>query len=271
MGDIMLAASAFLGLLVMGAAMGSLFASVVDGGDDADLDDAGHGDERDTDIPEVVLDADAAPAEMPGLALEEPALDGRRDGTVSDPLVEAPHAAPQNAPGGTATSAPNNTASLRLDDFPAASLSELLFGVSAAGGQHPEPGGVDHAAGPAEEETAGQDLIEVEAAIILGEGPAIPHVTDFDTETDRLVLDFNGEKNAAPVIDLDVTTRPGDAIVLANGLAITLVANAPGMTEAHVLVNMVSPGDGPGTASPDESMQEGSFSLAPQAAAHYPP
>jgi Ca2+-binding RTX toxin-like protein len=95
-----------------------------------------------------------------------------------------------------------------------------------------------------QEETQGHDTVpheglqEVNDTIPFGTGPDIPFVSGFDVTTDRLILDFDGTKDEAPLIDIDLDSSPGNAVVRANGLAITLVDGATGMTSDHVDVVM---------------------------------
>ena len=53
-------------------------------------------------------------------------------------------------------------------------------------------------------------------------GPDIPLVADFDCATDRLILDFDGTEEEAPRITVDLETSPGNAVVEANGVAVTV-------------------------------------------------
>jgi hypothetical protein len=81
-------------------------------------------------------------------------------------------------------------------------------------------------------------LVDVLRVIELGPGPAIPLVTEFAPETDRLILDFEGEADDAPVIGVDLESSPGDALILADGVPVTFVAGATGLSTAHVDIVM---------------------------------
>ncbi|MEJ6392910.1 hypothetical protein V8J82_06580 [Gymnodinialimonas sp. 2305UL16-5] len=88
------------------------------------------------------------------------------------------------------------------------------------------------------------DMIEVESLTILADGTEVPFVDDFEPDTDQLVLDFDGSASDAPEIGIDTDSEPGAAIVLANGLPITLVEGATDMTPDHVRVVMSEDSDG---------------------------
>lgn len=84
----------------------------------------------------------------------------------------------------------------------------------------------------------GPDVHDVAATTPFGDGPDIPFVTGFDCDTDRLILDFDGTEDEAPAITVDLESSPGDAVVEANGTAVTLVEGASTLTPQHVDVVM---------------------------------
>ena len=109
-------------------------------------------------------------------------------------------------------------------------LEEFLFGPDALGAEEPEAALRE-----------ADDLLDVRETVPFGEGVAIPLVRDFDPATDRLVLDFTGTEQEAPYISIDLETSPGNAVVEADGTAVTLVLGASAMTPAHVDVVMNPP------------------------------
>ncbi len=84
----------------------------------------------------------------------------------------------------------------------------------------------------------GQDMLEVEALTQLQDGTDVSYIDGFDTETDSLVLDFDGTAEDAPMIEIDHTMEDGAAVVLANGIPVTLIEGAADMTPDHVRVVM---------------------------------
>jgi Ca2+-binding RTX toxin-like protein len=141
--------------------------------------------------------------------------DGNRDNPDDD--------APRDDAGDDAASAAETDVSTDL-------LDEFLFGPDTSGTDAPEDSLPDE-----------RDLLEVRETAPLGEGVEIPLVRDFDPATDRLVLDFTGTEEEAPFISIDLETSPGNAVVEADGTAVTLVLGAPTMTPAHVDVVMNAP------------------------------
>lgn len=202
----MLAATGFLGLLLMGAAVGGLF--------------AGADDSFDTGTDE-------------GDAPEDAAESGGRDGSDA------------HTGGGLAD--------LLLDDDVEEESGSLPHDFLDDGLTPPFAG----PATPAED-----DLLEIEDTTAFGEGPDIPFVSDFDCETDRLVLDFAGHEQDAPTITVDLESSPGDAVIEANGVAVTLVRDAPDMTPGHVDVVMAGqddtwPDDDDGVGEAGEGLSDG--------------
>lgn len=100
-------------------------------------------------------------------------------------------------------------------------------------------------------------FLEVEELTGLEDGSEVSFVTDFDTSTDELVLEFDGTSADAPEIEVDHDSEEGDAVVLANGIPVTLVEGATELTPEHVRVVMSGEeiADGPQVqpAAPDLS------------------
>lgn len=70
------------------------------------------------------------------------------------------------------------------------------------------------------------------------DGFDMPCIRDFDCNVGRLILDFEGTDDEAPEITIDLDTFPGDALVEANGVPVTFVADAADLTPDHVTVEM---------------------------------
>ncbi|MEJ6390236.1 calcium-binding protein [Gymnodinialimonas ulvae] len=83
-----------------------------------------------------------------------------------------------------------------------------------------------------------QTLLDVTETITLPNGSEVPLVSDFESETDLLVMEFDGAEGDAPEITVSSNTESPDKIVEANGLPITLVQDAPDFTEKHISVVM---------------------------------
>ncbi len=87
-------------------------------------------------------------------------------------------------------------------------------------------------------DAASGDFIEVEEMTDLVTGEEVAYVETFDTDTDALVLEFDGTDADAPEISIDHETEADAAIVLANGVPVTLVEGASDLTPDHVRVVM---------------------------------
>ena len=81
-------------------------------------------------------------------------------------------------------------------------------------------------------------LLDVSETTILDDGTEVPLVTDFNAGTDTIVMDFDGSEKDIPVITLQTNPDNDDVIVNANGTPVTLVQDAPDMTEDNVVVEM---------------------------------
>ena len=222
----MLATGGLLGLLLMGAAVGGLVtAAGMEGGQD-EPDPADHPDDiaEDEDPYGDAWDRDHAPLVAGADWLAEASDDAVHGDAAHDDAVHGAEAEPQAS---------------RLAQ---SSLGRLLFGIPAPWGgdamtpEPPHPGNDRSAAlappemweasGLAGAATGQMTHLDVHDTIAIGPDPAIPLVTGFDPATDRLILDFPGTAADAPEITVDLTTSPGDALILADGIPVTFVAGA---------------------------------------------
>lgn len=85
---------------------------------------------------------------------------------------------------------------------------------------------------------ASRDFVDVHAVTAIESGEDIPYVEAFDTGTDTLVLEFEGTAADVPEIDVTYDSAEDAALVLANGLPVTLVEGASEMTTDHVRIVM---------------------------------
>jgi Ca2+-binding RTX toxin-like protein len=90
----------------------------------------------------------------------------------------------------------------------------------------------------------GQNLLDVTETTTLPDGSEVPLVTDFDSGTDILVMEFDGTANDAPEITVGSDINGEHRVVEANGQPITVVQDAPDFTEKHISVVMSSVDDG---------------------------
>ncbi len=101
--------------------------------------------------------------------------------------------------------------------------------------------GEDHLLlGPSDTGTGGadSDMFEIAATIELPDGEVVAKVTDFQQGVDRLILDFDGTVSEAPVITFDTETSPGDTLVMANGVAVTMLQGMSAMNLSDIYVQM---------------------------------
>jgi len=231
----MLAAGGVLGLLLMGTAVSGLMAGADGAARGADDDDEGR----------------------------DPSPDAT--GAKLDPLSEATWQATGRATGTADFAADGGPEGAAPSDVAVAPLAQLLFGAPAgvgtsAGDAHGDSEGAEDDDVFASLDDDTDDLIthDVVDTTQFPGGPDIPLVADFDCATDRLILDFDGTEEEAPRITVDLETSPGNAVVEANGVAVTLVAGASALTAEQVDIVMSgtpsealppSPSGGPGEAS----------------------
>jgi Ca2+-binding RTX toxin-like protein len=199
----MLAATGFLGLLLMGVAASGLLAGTDGPGHAAGDGDDEPGTDGDAAESPEALETSAGTGDLAALLFGDDAEEGWRDPSAGAET----HAFEAEAPGG--------------DGIPgSAGADQPLDAISAAGGFY--------------------DVVD---STPFAGGPDIPLVSDFDCATDRLILDFDGSPNEAPDITVDLDASPGDAVVAANGVAVALVEGAGTLTAGHVDVVMTGPDD----------------------------
>ncbi|MGP1356103.1 calcium-binding protein [Roseicyclus sp.] len=92
------------------------------------------------------------------------------------------------------------------------------------------------------------DMLDVHETVTLDDWLEIPLVRDFDPETDRLVLDFTGTPEEAPFITVNLEASPGNALVEADGVPVSLVLRATRLTCERIDVVMNPPEDDPDQA-----------------------
>lgn len=242
----MLATGGLLGLLLMGAAVGGLMA-----GADAD--------------PVSPDDDDADPPENGG--------EGGTDGLGEDGGTALAQFLDQSAGGGAAPDPDDGAQTAPGAKPPGGALSQLLFGSDlfspanaptdpddASQGLEDaaldDPNDILREAGLTDTEAAEfaaeaeaqappsaafQGLVEIVETAAFADGNDLPLVQDFETGTDRLVLDFHGAEDEAPLISVDTETMPGDAVVRADDLPVTIVKGAAGLTAESIDIVMTGP------------------------------
>lgn len=232
----MLATGGLLGLLLMGAAVGGLVTGMDDDRADADDDfgpDDGLGREDETsafdDGPPVAL-ADW----LAGIGEQDMAPSARDMGEDGLP------------PALFGRAALFDDEEDEDDDGPLFALMQTpLTGAEVPDGSHTAfdaamPDEPPFAADAGTETGPHLDVVET---IAFGHGPDIPLVTYFDAATDRLILDFPGSASDAPVIGVDLELSPGDALVLADGVPVTMVAGAAALSPAQIDIVMTGPAE----------------------------
>ena len=127
---------------------------------------------------------------------------------------------------------------------PGEGLAQLLFGDEEAEEGSDEDGDIpfeDDSALVAESEEpyAKDGMLDVEEMTTLVDGGDVLYVDEFYSETDRLILEFDGTEDNAPTIEIDFELEEGAAVVLANGLPITLVEDATDLTLDQIDVVML--------------------------------
>jgi Ca2+-binding RTX toxin-like protein len=219
----MLAAGGVIGLLLMGTAISGLMAGTEGPAPRSDDDEPGP-----DDLPDA--DAQSAPSSSDALWTGDFAEDGSLTSAEVTDIPDTPLAqflfgdGPEDATGsGEAIPGPaNDTAQ-----------ADTEAGAPAPGlgtGQAPLEDDSTSRAYPLE-----YDVLDT---IPFAGGPDIPCVNGFDCNTDRLILDFDGTEQEAPTITIDLDASPGNAVVEANGIGVTLVEGTGDLTAGHVDVVM---------------------------------
>jgi len=151
--------------------------------------------------------------------------------------------------GDMAEAAPDGSGRLSLALF-----GEEIFPSDADPAASKTPGDPEGPGDPAGMQTGHLEVVET---IALGDGPDLPLVTDFDSATDRLVLDFDGAESESPLIEVDLETSIGNAVIRADGVPVTVVAGADNLTTA--LIDVVMNGAAPSEDAGDPAnVMEGS-------------
>ncbi|QXT40193.1 calcium-binding protein [Gymnodinialimonas ceratoperidinii] len=96
----------------------------------------------------------------------------------------------------------------------------------------------DSAWAEAAQPDAARHYIEVDAMIETDSGETVSYVDSFDTETDALVLEFDGDAADAPDIDTVHDPKRNATLVLANGLPVSMVAGTEGLSPDHIRIVM---------------------------------
>ncbi|MFW5641499.1 MAG: hypothetical protein ACOCY0_01910 [Roseicyclus sp.] len=217
----MLATGGLLGLLLMGAAVGGLVTGM-DSDEDADDDTA-----RRDGPARGGLDAAARDADRPM------ALDTWLE-TFGD--AEETASAQDRAPAGLSTLLFGRAAASDAEEPPFTVLQDVRDADLAEEAEAPDAAPMQ--ADPVRMAMAAPAHLDVFETVAFGNGPEIPLVTDFDAETDRLILDFPGDAADAPEIGVDLALSPGDALVLADGVPVTFVAGAATLSPAQIDIVM---------------------------------
>ena len=82
------------------------------------------------------------------------------------------------------------------------------------------------------------DFVDIDAVAETENGEDVAYVEAFDLTTDTLVLEFDGSDDDAPEIDVTYDADEDASIVMANGIPVTMVDGADGMTPDHVRIVM---------------------------------
>jgi hypothetical protein len=120
----------------------------------------------------------------------------------------------------------------------------------------------------AAQEGEAQRFIEIDTTVETDSGETLSYVDGFDTETDTLVLEFDGAASEMPDIDVAPDPERDATLVLANGVPVSLVTGAQDLTPDHIRIVMdasaAAPSDGahtadaardPGSDGPQTQMQ----------------
>lgn len=111
---------------------------------------------------------------------------------------------------------------------------------------------------PTEDDSA---FVEISATAEI-EGETVAYVEYFSTDTDTLVLEFDGTADEAPAIEVEHDPEEDATLVLANGLPVTLVDGTTPLTEDHVRVVMSDEDNAP-APSPTAADETGERAQTP--------
>ncbi|OAN75208.1 hypothetical protein A8B78_16765 [Jannaschia sp. EhC01] len=105
-------------------------------------------------------------------------------------------------------------------------------------GEDAEEAGADSAWADAEAAASPVDFLEINTFTTVESGEDVAYVDGFDPATDTLVLEFDGLDADSPEIAVEYDPEEDANIVFANGLPVTMVEGAEGMTPDHVRIVM---------------------------------
>jgi len=102
--------------------------------------------------------------------------------------------------------------------------------------------------GPGDQATGTDDadIFEIDTIVDVDGGTdpdALPRISDFQTGIDRLILEFDGEADAAPLIGFDSESVPDATIVLTNGVPTAMLMGVAGMDPGDVEIRMLGARD----------------------------
>jgi len=112
--------------------------------------------------------------------------------------------------------------------------------------------------------TEDEDVFEIAAMTgsdIAPDPEAAPRIADFQSGIDRLILDFDGEPDGAPLLSFDTETMPDATIVLANGVAAAILMGVTELGAGDVEVRMTGTADGAATEGQEIDGSEGDDTL----------
>lgn len=227
----MLAAGGLMALLLMGFAVSTIVAP-----DEADESpDAPEADGATPDAPEETA------GDLSALVFgESGAGDPSEPGDdTAEPDTEADNATGE-ADDGEAATAPTNEAEIAPDDMAGDDSPPERVGETAPQDLHGTDGDDTLTLSDGDIATGGggADIFEVLSRAEAPDGERVACITDFDCETDRLILDFDGMEADRPEITVDLETDPGNALVQANGLTVALLEGVTLMDLAAIEVVM---------------------------------
>ncbi|MEM7722499.1 MAG: hypothetical protein AAF376_09000 [Pseudomonadota bacterium] len=81
-------------------------------------------------------------------------------------------------------------------------------------------------------------ILEIYDTTDDGSGAEIACVEDFESGVDRLILDFEGGAEDAPDIGFDIDSDPGNTVVLANGVPVTVLLGTTSVDISDIDIHM---------------------------------